>query len=35
MGKVNVVTDNVVATVVDVIIKNKLCKHAKGKLFNF
>ena len=34
MGKVNVVTDNV-ATVVDVIIKNKLCKHAKGKLFNF
>ena len=33
MGKVNVAT--VVATVVDVIIKNKLCKHAKGKLFNF
>ena len=33
MGKVNVVTD--VATVVVDIIKNKLCKHAKGKLFNF
>ena len=33
MGKVNVATD--VATVVVDIIKNKLCKHAKGKLFNF